>query len=130
MGPSNIGSIDVDNYNDARPTSHPLSYEAFLRANQPTEGHPADDTWDYGQLYRLHTIRAQAAQDLKSFDITDNDVDNYLIRAALADNQLDNDATSSSSKDQRRVPGVKELQPTKMTSSSSDHCERRGPQQG
>ena len=25
--------------------NHPLSYEAFLRANQPSEGHPADDTW-------------------------------------------------------------------------------------
>ena len=50
-------------------------------------------------------IRAQAVQDVKSFDITEDDVDNYLIRAALADNQLDNDATSSSSTDQRRVPG-------------------------
>ena len=71
--------------------NHPLSYEAFLHANQPAEVHPADDTWDHGQLYRLHMIRAQAAQDLKSFDITEDDVDNYLIRAALADNQLDND---------------------------------------
>jgi len=52
-------------------------------------------------------IRAQAAQDLKSFDITEDDADNHLIRAALADNQLDNDATSSSSSDQRRVPGGK-----------------------
>jgi hypothetical protein len=52
-------------------------------------------------------IRAQAAQDLKSFNITEDDVDNYLIQAALADNQLDNDATSSSSTDQRRVPGGK-----------------------
>ena len=25
--------------------NHPLSYEAFLRANQPVERHPADDTW-------------------------------------------------------------------------------------
>ena len=76
--------------------NHPLSYEAFLRANQPAEGHPADDTWDYGQLYRLHMIRAQAAQDFKSFNITEDDVDNYLIRMALADNQLDNDATTPS----------------------------------
>jgi hypothetical protein len=53
-------------------------------------------------------IRAQqAAQDLKSLDITEDDVDNYIIRAALSDNQLDNDATSSSSTDQRRVPGGK-----------------------
>ncbi len=87
--------------------NHPLSYEAFLRANQPAEGHPADDTWAYGQLYRLHMIRAQAAQDLKSFDITEDDADNHLIRAALADNQLDNDTTSSSSTDQRRVIGGK-----------------------
>jgi hypothetical protein len=88
--------------------NHPLSYEAFLRANQPAEGHPADDTWDYGQLYRLHMIRAKAVQEIiKSFDITEDDVDNYLIRAALADNQLDNDAKSSSSTDQRRVPGGK-----------------------
>ena len=87
--------------------NHPLSYEAFLRANQPAEGHPADDTWDYGQLFRLHMIRAQAAQDLKSFDITEDDIENYLIRTALADNQLDTDATSSSSIDQRRVPGGK-----------------------
>jgi hypothetical protein len=42
-----------------------------------------------------------------SFNITEDDVGNYLIRAALADNQLDNDATSSSSNDQRRVPGGK-----------------------
>ena len=88
-------------------SNQPLSYEAFLRTNQPAEGHPANDTWDYGQLYRLHMIRAQAAQDLKSFDITEDDVDNYLIRAALADNQLDNDATTSRSSDQRRVPGGK-----------------------
>ncbi len=46
-------------------------------------------------------IRAQAAQEFESFEITEDDVDNYLIRAALADNQLDNDATSSSSTDQR-----------------------------
>ena len=85
--------------------NHPLSYKAC--ANQPAEGHPADDTWDYGQLYRLHMIRAQAAQDLKSFGITDDDVDNYLIRTALADNQLDTDSTSSSPTDQRRVPGGK-----------------------
>ncbi len=109
--------------------NHPLSYEAFLRANQPAEGHPADETWDYGQLYRLHMIRAQAAQDFKSFNITADDVDNYLIRAALADNQLDNDATSSSSTDQESQE-VNELPPTKRTSSSSDRCEHRGPQQG
>ena len=41
---------------------HPLSYELFLRANQPAEGHPVNDTWGYGQLYRLHMIRAQASQ--------------------------------------------------------------------
>ncbi len=52
-------------------------------------------------------IRAQAAQEFESLGITEDDVDNYLIRAALADNQLDNDATSSSSIDQRRVPGGK-----------------------
>ena len=27
--------------------NHPLSYEAFLIANQPAEGRFADDTWDY-----------------------------------------------------------------------------------
>jgi hypothetical protein len=51
-------------------------------------------------------IRAQAAQDLKSFDITEDDVDNYL-RTAPSDNQLDTDATSSSPTDKRRVPGDK-----------------------
>ena len=68
--------------------NHPLSYKAFLRANQPTEGHFADDTWDYGQLYRLHMIRAQAAKDIPRLDITEEDVDNYLIRTALSDRQL------------------------------------------
>ena len=87
--------------------NHPLSYEAFLRANQPAEGHPTDDTWDYGQLYRLHMIRAQAAQDIKSFNITEDDIDNYLIRSALADNQLDNEERSSRLYDLRRVPGGK-----------------------
>ena len=72
--------------------NHPLSYEAFLHANQPAEGHPANDTWDYGQLYRLHMIRAQAAQEFESHAITEDDIDNYLIHSALADNQLDNDA--------------------------------------
>ena len=88
-------------------TNHPLSYEAFLRANQPAEGHPANDTWDYGQLYRLHMIRAQAAQEFESHTITEDDIDNYLIRSALADNQLDNDVASSNSSEQRRVPGSK-----------------------
>ena len=87
--------------------NHPLSYEAFLRANQPAEGHPADDTWDYGQLYRLHMIRAQAAQEFESHAITEDDIDNYLIRSALADNQLDNDERSSRLYDLRRVPGGK-----------------------
>ena len=36
--------------------NHPLFYEAFLQAKQPAEGHPADDNWDYGPLYRLHMI--------------------------------------------------------------------------
>ena len=36
--------------------NHPLSYEAFFRANQPADGHPSDKTWDYGQLYRLHNM--------------------------------------------------------------------------
>ena len=100
-------------------------------ANQPAEGHPANDTWDYGQLYRLHMIRAQAAQEFKSFNITEDDVDNYLIRSALADNQLDNDAASSSTSDQRRVPRrqVNKLPTAKKTNSSIDRCEHRGSQQ-
>ncbi len=88
--------------------NHPQSYEAFLRANQPAEGHPADDTWDYEQLYRLHMIRAQAAQEFESYEITEDDIDNYLIRSALADNQLDNDERSSRLYDLRRVPGGKQ----------------------
>jgi hypothetical protein len=87
--------------------NHSLSYEAFFRANQPAEGHPANDTWDYGQLYRLHMIRAQAAQEFESHAITEDDIDNYLIRSALADNQLDNDERSSRPHDLRRVPGGK-----------------------
>ena len=80
-----------------------MSYEAFLRANQPEGGHPADDTWDYGQLYRLHMIRAQAAQEIPRLDV--NDIDNYLIRMALSDReQPDTDATSSHSMDQRPNP--------------------------
>ena len=73
----------------------------FLHANQPAEGHPANDTWDYGQLYRLHMIRAQAAQDIPRWDITEEDVDNYLIRIALSDRQHDIDAASTQSTDQR-----------------------------
>jgi hypothetical protein len=42
-----------------------------------------------------------------SFDITEDDVDNYLIRTALSDNQRNTDATSSNPTDQRRVPGGK-----------------------
>ena len=86
--------------------NHPLSYEAFLRANQPAEGHPAeDDTWDYGQLYRLHMIRAQAAQDIPRLDITEEDVDNYLIQMALSERQHDIiDATSAQPMNQRSNP--------------------------
>jgi hypothetical protein len=102
MVPSNIGSIDVDNYIDARLTTH---YPT--RHFSAAEGHPADDTWDYGQLYRLHMIRAQAVQGIKSFNITEDDIDNYLIRSALPDNQLDNDERSSRLYDLRRVPGGK-----------------------
>ena len=51
-------------------------------------------------------IRAQAAQNLKSFDITEDDVDNYLIQMALSDSQHDN-ATSSHPTDHRRVSGDK-----------------------
>ncbi len=87
--------------------NYPQSYEAFLHPNQPAEGHPADDTWDYGQLYRLHMIRAQAAQEIESYAITEDDIDNYLIRSALADNQLNNDERSSRLYDLRRVPGGK-----------------------
>jgi hypothetical protein len=87
--------------------NHLQSYEAFLHANQPSEGHPANDTWDYGQLYRLHMIRAQAAQDFESYTITEDDIDNYLIHSALADNQLDNEERSSRLYELRRVPGGK-----------------------
>ena len=52
-------------------------------------------------------IRAQAALDIKSFDITEDDIVNYLIRSALADNQLDNEERSSRLYDLRRVPGGK-----------------------
>jgi len=87
--------------------NHPLSYEAFFRANQPADGHPADDTWDYGQLYRLHMIQAQAAQqDIPRLNITENDVDNYLIRIALLDRQYDIDATSSHSMPQVLILGI------------------------
>jgi hypothetical protein len=52
-------------------------------------------------------IRAQAALDIKSFDITEDDIDNYLIRSALADNQLDSEERSSRLYDLKRVPGGK-----------------------
>ena len=42
-------------------------------------------SWDNGQLYRLHMIRAQAVHDLPRLDITEEDIDNYLIRIALSD---------------------------------------------
>ena len=76
--------------------NHPLSYEEFLRSNQPADGHPTDDTWDYGQLYRLHMIRAQAAQDIPRLDVNEDDIDNSLIRMALSDRkEPDTDTTSS-----------------------------------
>jgi hypothetical protein len=53
-------------------------------------------------------IRAQAAQDFESYAITEDDIDNYLIHSALADNQLDNEERSSSLYDLRRVPGGKQ----------------------
>ncbi len=52
-------------------------------------------------------IRAQAAQEFESHAITEDDIDNYLIRSALADNQLDNDERSSRLYNLRRVPGGK-----------------------
>jgi hypothetical protein len=52
-------------------------------------------------------IRAQAAQEFESYEITEDDIDNYLIRSALADNQLDNDERSSRLYDLRRIPGGK-----------------------
>ena len=54
-------------------------------------------------------IRTQAAQDLTRFDITKDDVDNYLIRTALSDRQNDTDATSEQPMDQRRAPGGKRI---------------------
>jgi hypothetical protein len=53
-------------------------------------------------------IRAQAAQEFESFEITEDDIDNYLIRSAIADNQLDNDERSSRLYDLRKVPGGKQ----------------------
>jgi hypothetical protein len=53
-------------------------------------------------------IRAQAAQEFESHAITEDDIDNYLIRSTLADHQLDNDERSSRLYDLRRVPGGKQ----------------------
>jgi len=52
-------------------------------------------------------IRAQTSQEFESHAITEDDIDNYLIHSALADNQLHNDAASSNSLEQGRVPGGK-----------------------
>ena len=71
--------------------NHPRSYETFLRVKQSAGGsaEPPDDTWDNGQLYRLQMIRAQAARDVPRYTITEEDVDNYLIHAALSDRHRD-----------------------------------------
>jgi hypothetical protein len=71
--------------------NHPRSYEIFLSVKQSAGGSakPPDDTWDNGQLYRLHMIQAQAARDVSRYTITEEDVDNYLIHAALSDRHRD-----------------------------------------
>ena len=49
-------------------------------------------------------IRAQAAQDIPRLDITEEDVDNYLIRTALSDRQHEINATSEQPMNQRSNP--------------------------
>ena len=67
--------------------NHPRTYETFLRASGATEerSEPNSDTWDSGQLYRLHVIRAQAAATIPHDKVTEEDVDNHLIYTALSD---------------------------------------------
>ena len=60
--PQNTGSTDVYNYIDAKLTIHYPTRHSSV--------HPADDTWNYGQLCRLHMILAQAAQDIPRLNIT------------------------------------------------------------
>ena len=71
----NTVSIDVDNYIDAKSTIHNPMRHSFAQTN------PQKDT----PLYRLHMIRAQAAQDIPKLDVNEDDIDNYLIRMALSD---------------------------------------------
>ena len=77
-----------EDYNYIRPHQSSIRDEAYRAWYETT--HPRPYTLD-GAIHL-------------SFDVTEDDIDNYLIRTALADNQLDTDATSSSSTDQRRVP--------------------------
>ena len=100
--------------------NHPLLYETFLRANQPAEGHPADDTWDYGQLYRLHMIRAHAVQDIPRLDITEEDVDNFLIRIAYRTGSTTTIPPVRNRWINEATHGVKELPPNRRISSSID----------
>ena len=100
--------------------NHPLSYEAFLHANQPAGGHPANDTWDYGQLYRLHMIRAQAAHDIPRWGIIEEDVDNYLIQVALSERQRDIDATNVQPSDHPEYQTHDATADTPATSSCED----------
>jgi hypothetical protein len=72
----------------------PGSYEEFLQSSEFGPGekyeggydyiaHP-EDTWDQGELYRMHMIRLQAAIDLQLSTevgayIMQQEIDNYLI---------------------------------------------------
>ena len=47
-------------------------------------------------------IRAKATQDIPRWGISEEDVDNYLIRTALSDRQHDTDSNSAQSTDQQR----------------------------
>ena len=80
--------------------NHPRSYESYLRLSHAIDKPEMErnDTWDSGQIYRLHLIRAQAAADIKTAIVTEADVDDFLIYSAIADRYRDDPKPSSKDK--------------------------------
>ena len=79
------------------------------------------DIWDSKQLYRLHMIRVQAANDIPNYIFT---VNNYLIHAALSDRQRDITALDVRPTDH---PDHQTLDVIRLVATS---CEQPGPFQG
>ena len=86
-----------------------------------TRNRTAWATWDYGQLYRLHMIRAQAAQDIPRWVITEqlphpNGTIGQSARHRCHQRTIDNNEA---------LHEVKEPPPNRRTSSSIDRCRLR-----